>query len=151
MAERAPTSTPPRSTPRVCSGSPASRASTVASIRARASSRCSTRRVGGALTASPRARVGPSGTPPSRGGAPPPAPLPGRGWRLPGEPPMAYAVYVDETDAIWLTDFGANSIVRFDPATETFASFPLPGAGAAVRQLLGRPDEVWGAETGLRR
>ena len=74
-----------------------------------------------------------------------------REWRLPGEAPMAYAVYVDETDAIWLTDFGANSIVRFDPATETFASFPLPGAGAAVRQLLGRPDEVWGAESGLDR
>jgi virginiamycin B lyase len=64
---------------------------------------------------------------------------------------MAYAVYVDDLDAVWLTDFGANSIVRFDPASETFASFPLPDADAAVRQLLGRPGEVWGAESGLDR
>jgi virginiamycin B lyase len=74
-----------------------------------------------------------------------------REWVLPGDAPMAYAVYVDEHDAVWLTDFGANSIVRFDAASETFVSFPLPDAGAAVRQLLGRPGEVWGAESGLDR
>src|SRR3954468_5297903 len=66
---------------------------------------------------------------------------------LPGEHPQAYAVYVDDTDAVWLTDFGANAIVRFDPATERFTSFPLPSDDAAVRQLLGRPGEVWGAES----
>jgi virginiamycin B lyase len=74
-----------------------------------------------------------------------------REWRLPGETPMAYAVYVDEMDAVWLTDFSANSIVRFDPASESFMSFPLSDGGAAVRQLLGRPGEVWGAESGLDR
>jgi len=72
-------------------------------------------------------------------------------WLLPGEGPQAYAVYVDEADAVWLTDFGANSIVRFDPSSETFESFVLPDRGAAVRQLLGRPGEVWGAESGLDR
>jgi virginiamycin B lyase len=46
-----------------------------------------------------------------------------------------------------LTDFGANAIVRFDPATETFESIELPSGDAAVRQLLGRPGEVWGAES----
>ena len=66
-------------------------------------------------------------------------------WRLPGEGPQAYAVYVDERDVVWLTDFGANAIVRFDPATETFDSIELLSPGAAVRQLLGRPGEVWGA------
>lgn len=70
-----------------------------------------------------------------------------REWRLPGDAPQAYAVYVDETDAVWLTDFGANAIVRFDPATETFQSFPLESQPANVRQLLGRPGEVWGAES----
>ena len=35
----------------------------------------------------------------------------------------AYAVYVDDRDAVWLTDFTANAIVRFDPPTETFESF----------------------------
>ena len=70
-----------------------------------------------------------------------------RAWRLPGDGPQAYAVYVDERDIVWLTDFGANAIVRFDPATETFDPVALPSAGAAVRQLLGRPGEIWGAES----
>ena len=48
-------------------------------------------------------------------------------WRLPGRRPQAYAVYVDDRDIVWLTDFGANAIVRFDPATETFDAIELPG------------------------
>ena len=69
-------------------------------------------------------------------------------WRLPGPNPGAYAVYVDEQDKVWLSDFGANALVRFDPAVEAFDVFPLPSAGANVRQLLGRRGEVWGAESG---
>ncbi len=71
-----------------------------------------------------------------------------REWRVPGERPRPYAVYVDEDDMVWLSDFGANALVRFDPASETFESFPLPSAGARVRQLLGRPGEVWAPESG---
>ncbi|HEY8168553.1 MAG TPA: hypothetical protein VIF84_07555 [Candidatus Limnocylindrales bacterium] len=71
-----------------------------------------------------------------------------REWKLPGETPMAYAVFVDDRDVVWLTDFGANAIGRFDPTTETFSSYLLPSAGAEVRQLHGRPGEVWGAESG---
>ena len=74
-----------------------------------------------------------------------------REWRLPGDAPQAYAVYVDETDAVWLTDFGANAIVRFDPVTQTFESFSLSGQPAEVRQLNGRPGEVWGAESATDR
>ncbi|HSL27481.1 MAG TPA: lyase, partial [Acidimicrobiia bacterium] len=71
-----------------------------------------------------------------------------REWRLPGEGPQAYAVYVDEGDRVWLSDFGGDgSLVRFDPATELFESYPLPTPGGNVRQLLGRPGEVWGAES----
>jgi virginiamycin B lyase len=69
-------------------------------------------------------------------------------WSLPGPSPMAYAVFVDENDVVWLTDFGANALVRFDPATETFTVLPHAQANAAVRQLLGRPGEVWGAMSG---
>ena len=72
-------------------------------------------------------------------------------WRLPGDGPKTYAVYVDDQDKVWLTDFGANAIVRFDPATETFKSFPSDRDDANVRQLLGRPGEVWGAESGTDR
>jgi len=69
-------------------------------------------------------------------------------WPLPGDNPMAYAVFVDDRDIIWLTDFGANAIVRFDPATESFESIELPSPDASVRQLHGRPGELWGAESG---
>jgi virginiamycin B lyase len=72
-----------------------------------------------------------------------------REWRLPGQNPQPYAVYVDDRDLVWLSDFGANALVRFDPAAERFTSFPLPTADARVRQLLGRPGELWGAESAV--
>jgi virginiamycin B lyase len=72
-------------------------------------------------------------------------------WPLPGESPQAYAVYVDGLDAVWLTDFTADAIVRFDPVTETFRSFAPHSLPSAVRQLLGRPGEVWGAESAADR
>ena len=74
-----------------------------------------------------------------------------QGWKLPGGSPRAYAVYVDERDDVWLTDFGANAIVRFEPKTGKFTSYPSDRKGANVRQLLGRPGEVWGAESGTDR
>ena len=70
-------------------------------------------------------------------------------WRLPGSSPQAYAVYVDDQDQVWVSDFGANALVRFDPATQTFTPYPLPGPASNVRQILGRPGEVWGAASAL--
>ena len=70
-----------------------------------------------------------------------------RSWRLPGDQPQPYAVFVDEADAVWLSDFAANALVRFDPTTETFTSLALPSEHGQVRQLHGRPGEVWGAES----
>jgi virginiamycin B lyase len=70
-----------------------------------------------------------------------------REWKLPGDQPQAYAVYVDDRDRVWLSDFGANALVLFDPATEEFTVFEIPSAEAAVRQILGRPGEIWGAES----
>ena len=72
-----------------------------------------------------------------------------REWRLPGGSPQAYAVYVDDQDIVWLSDFGSNALVSFDPAAETFEVFLLPSSPANVRQILGRPGEVWGAESGV--
>jgi virginiamycin B lyase len=74
-----------------------------------------------------------------------------KSWRLPGDNPKPYAVYVDEGDRVWLTDFGANAIVGFDPQSERFTAFPSDRPNANVRQLLGRPGEVWGAESGTDR
>jgi virginiamycin B lyase len=72
-------------------------------------------------------------------------------WKLPGERPRPYSVYVDDKDAVWLTDFGANAIVRFDPAIERFMSFPSDRPSANVRQMDGRPGQAWGAESGNNR
>ncbi|HSD49912.1 MAG TPA: SMP-30/gluconolactonase/LRE family protein [Candidatus Methylomirabilis sp.] len=74
-----------------------------------------------------------------------------RTWRLPGDRPRAYAVYVDDKDMVWLSDWGANAMVRFDPETETFQAFPSDRRGANVRQILGRPGEVWAPESGADR
>ena len=72
-----------------------------------------------------------------------------REWRVPG-PAQVYAVYVDDKDMVWLTDFGRSGLWRFAPATGRFTRVPLR-ANASVRQLLGRPGEVWGAESGTDR
>jgi virginiamycin B lyase len=72
-----------------------------------------------------------------------------REWRLPGQA-LPYAIYVDAKDIVWLTDFATSAIVRFDPRTARFTRVRLR-SGADVRQLLGRPGELWGAESGTDR
>ena len=72
-------------------------------------------------------------------------------YALPKSKSGCYSVYVDDGDKVWVTDFVANAILRFDPATEKFESFPSNKRGAAVRQMLGRAGEVWGAESGNDR
>jgi virginiamycin B lyase len=72
-------------------------------------------------------------------------------WKLPGEKPKAYAVYVDERDIVWVTDFAANATLAFDPKTEGWTTYPGSGEGANVRQILGRPGEVYLPESGTNR
>ena len=72
-------------------------------------------------------------------------------WKLPGTRPQAYAMYVDDRDIVWLSDFGGNVVLSFNPTTEQFESYELTAAASNVRQILGRPGEVWGAESGLDR
>jgi virginiamycin B lyase len=72
-------------------------------------------------------------------------------WKLPGDGPQAYAVYVDDQDKVWLSEWSANAVVRFDPETERFETFPSDRRGANVRQMYGRPGEVWAAESGADR
>lgn len=74
-----------------------------------------------------------------------------RGWKLPGAAPRAYAVFVDDRDKVWISDFGANAVLRFDPDTERFDAFALSSDNAAVRQIHGRPGEVWLPESGSDR
>ena len=71
-----------------------------------------------------------------------------RSWKLPGNGARTYAVYVDDKDMVWLSDFGDNAVVRFDPHSEKFDSWRHPREAASVRQILGRPGEVWLPESG---
>jgi virginiamycin B lyase len=72
-------------------------------------------------------------------------------WPMPKSTSGTYAVYVDDKDRVWATDWQANAIQRFDPATETFTTFPSDRRSASVRQMLGRPGEAWGGESGTDR
>lgn len=75
-----------------------------------------------------------------------------KSWKLPGAAPKAYAVYVDERDMVWVSDFGDNSTRVFDPRSQKFVQrYPGSGEGANVRQILGRKGEVFLPESGTER
>ena len=61
---------------------------------------------------------------------------------------MPYAVYVDERDMVWISDFASNSFLQFNPILERFEELKLPTTDAEVRQILGTHGEIWGAESG---
>ena len=71
-----------------------------------------------------------------------------RAWKLPGDRPSCYAVYVDERDIVWASDFGGNAVWRFDPSNEKFERFGFAREATNIRQILGRPGEVWLPESG---
>ncbi len=70
-----------------------------------------------------------------------------RSWRLPGTQPQPYAIYVDQHDIVWVSDFGAATLLRFDPATGQFSRIAGQRGEVWIRQLLGRPGVVWGADS----
>src|SRR5215467_8373829 len=72
-------------------------------------------------------------------------------YPMPQSKSGTYAVYVDDQDRVWATDWPANAIQRFDPKTETYATFHSDKRSTSVRQLLGRPGETWGGESGTDR
>jgi len=74
-----------------------------------------------------------------------------KSWRPAGAYPHTYAVWVDDKDAVWISEWVSNSVQRFDPATEKFEVFPSDIKDAGVRQILGRGNETWAAESGNDR
>jgi virginiamycin B lyase len=73
-------------------------------------------------------------------------------WKLPGNQPRPYAVFVDSRDKVWLSDHGLgnsgggnNSLVYFDPDTEAFTTVTSPNP-LRIAQLGGTPGEVWGVD-----
>jgi virginiamycin B lyase len=71
-----------------------------------------------------------------------------RTFKVPVESPQPYSVYVDNKDIVWVSEWRHNVMARFDPATEKFDLINMPKSGAYVRQMLGRPGEVWLPESG---
>jgi virginiamycin B lyase len=71
-----------------------------------------------------------------------------RSWKAPGSHPQVYAVYVDNQDMVWASEWSNNAMLRFDPGSEKFDVITMPRPGANVRQILGRPGEVWLPESG---
>jgi len=65
-----------------------------------------------------------------------------REWLSPsGARSQPYAIaYTD--GAIWYSESGVNpnTLVRFDPKTERFASWPIPSGGGVVRNMMPTPD-----------
>jgi virginiamycin B lyase len=77
-----------------------------------------------------------------------------KAWKtypLPKSTSGCYSIYVDDKDRVWATDWTANAIQRFDPKTESYETFPSDKRNANVRQMLGRPGEAWGGESGTDR
>ncbi|MEA2928596.1 MAG: virginiamycin lyase [Hyphomicrobiales bacterium] len=72
-------------------------------------------------------------------------------YPMPQSKSSTYSVYVDDKDRVWATDWIANAIQRFDPVAERYETFPSDKRGASVRQMLGRPGEAWGGESGTDR
>ena len=68
-------------------------------------------------------------------------------WKAPGKRPLVYAVYVDETDRPWVSEWSEQAMLRFDPATQTFERFKSSSGTANVRQIHGRRGEVWTPES----
>jgi streptogramin lyase len=50
-------------------------------------------------------------------------------------------------DVVWVSDFGAGSLPRFNPTTGQFSRVAGQQSDVRIRQLLGRPGEVLGADS----
>jgi len=71
-----------------------------------------------------------------------------REWKLPGDNPKPYAVYVDARDKVWISEWSGNAAFSFDPRSERFERYKFARDNANVRQIHGRPGEVWLPESG---
>lgn len=60
---------------------------------------------------------------------------------------IPYGLRVARDGTVWMTELTGGRLVRFDPASESFALYPLPTRGAIVRHLWidPRTGHVWGA------
>ena len=72
-------------------------------------------------------------------------------YKLPGLGPRGYSTYVDDEDIVWVSEFMANTVLRFDPVTESFVSIPSDKSVVQLLQTNGKHGKVWGGEQGSSR
>jgi streptogramin lyase len=62
-----------------------------------------------------------------------------KSWVIPVEPEdteVPYAVFVDKsTDHVWITGTQSDSLIRFEPQTETWTIYPLPSRVTYTRDI----------------
>jgi len=80
-----------------------------------------------------------------------PADRPWMAYKLPGLGPRGYSTFVDDQDIVWVSEFMANAVLRFDPKTESFISFPSDRGTVQLLQMNGRPGKGGGGEQGASR
>jgi virginiamycin B lyase len=63
-------------------------------------------------------------------------------WQSPGGPKSEPYGIVNTKGALWYSESNTkpNTVVRFDPKTEKFQTWPIPGGGDIVRNMDVTPD-----------
>ena len=56
-------------------------------------------------------------------------------YLMPGFRPQPYALEVTPDDKIWLSTWHQDVMMKFDPETETFTSYPVPLLDLEVRDF----------------
>ena len=70
-------------------------------------------------------------------------------YQIPGqERAHLYAVYVDNKDVVWVSNWADNKIWSFDPKTNEFTAVPDSKSGADVRQINGANGVVFLGKSG---
>jgi virginiamycin B lyase len=70
-----------------------------------------------------------------------------------GEDARPYAIDVTADGAVWYVETGdeaKNMLVRFNPETKKFLTWPIPGGGGTVRNMeIDKNGDIWLAESGV--
>ena len=70
-----------------------------------------------------------------------------------GEDARPYAIDVTADGAVWYVETGddaKNVLVRFNPETKKFLTWPIPGGGGTVRNMeIDKNGDIWLAESGV--
>jgi virginiamycin B lyase len=64
-------------------------------------------------------------------------------WLSPGGPESEpYGIAITNDGDIWYSESGVkpNTLVRFDPKSESFSTKPIPSGGRVVRNMVATPD-----------